>query len=91
MLPMCSEFSRPTRRQVFLGHFRAPPQYSGEWRCDTHPRHSCDGRLVVIGYTPHHSFKLLEEVRETVRLVEGIGDDGALRPEPMARGSEKYR
>ena len=34
-------------------------------------------RLVVIGYTPHHSFKLLEEVRETVRLAEGIGDDGA--------------
>src|SRR5215217_8787845 len=43
-------------------------------------------RLVVIGYTPHHSFKLLEEVRETVRLAAGIGDDGALRPEPMARG-----
>jgi exopolyphosphatase / guanosine-5'-triphosphate,3'-diphosphate pyrophosphatase len=43
-------------------------------------------RLVVIGYTPHHSFKLLEEVRETVRLAEGIGDDGCLRPEPMARG-----
>jgi exopolyphosphatase / guanosine-5'-triphosphate,3'-diphosphate pyrophosphatase len=43
-------------------------------------------RLVVIGYTPHHSFKLLEEVRETVRLAEGIGDDGAMRPEPMARG-----
>src|SRR5215213_58832 len=43
-------------------------------------------RLVVIGYTPHHSFKLLEEVRETVRLAEGIGNDGCLRPEPMARG-----
>ena len=43
-------------------------------------------RLVVIGYTPHHSFKLLEEVRETVRLAEGIGADGCLRPDPMARG-----
>ena len=38
----------PTRRQVFLGHFRAPPQYSGEWRCDTHPRHSRDGKFVAI-------------------------------------------
>jgi hypothetical protein len=38
----------PTQRQIFLGHFRAPPQYSGEWRCDTHPRHSRDGKLVVI-------------------------------------------
>ena len=35
-------------------------------------------RLVVIGYTPHHSFKLLDEVRETVRLAEGIGEDGAV-------------
>src|SRR5580765_6435079 len=43
-------------------------------------------RLVVIGYTPHPSFKLLEEVRETVRLAEGLGDDGCLRPEPVARG-----
>src|SRR4029079_19124872 len=43
-------------------------------------------RRVVIGYTPHHSFKLLEEVRETVRLAQGIGDDGCLRPEPMSRG-----
>jgi exopolyphosphatase/guanosine-5'-triphosphate,3'-diphosphate pyrophosphatase len=43
-------------------------------------------RLVVIGYTPHHSFKLLDEVRETVRLAEGIGEDGQLRPAPMQRG-----
>lgn len=43
-------------------------------------------RLVVIGYTPHHSFKLLDEVRETVRLAEGIGEDGQLRPAPMERG-----
>jgi hypothetical protein len=41
-------FHVPTERQIFLGHFRAPPQYSGEWRCDTHPRHSRDGKMVVI-------------------------------------------
>jgi hypothetical protein len=38
----------PTGRDVSLGHFRAPPQYTGEWRCDTHPRFSRDGRMVVI-------------------------------------------
>jgi hypothetical protein len=45
-------------------------------------------RLVVMGYTPHHSFRLLDEVRETVRLAEGVGDDGQLKPVPMARGVE---
>jgi exopolyphosphatase/guanosine-5'-triphosphate,3'-diphosphate pyrophosphatase len=43
-------------------------------------------RLVVIGYTPHHSFRLYDEVRETVRLAEGVGEDGQLRPAPMERG-----
>jgi len=31
-----------------LGHFHLPAQYSGEWRCDLHPRFSPDGRKVVI-------------------------------------------
>jgi hypothetical protein len=31
-----------------LGHFRSPPEYTGEWRCDTHPRFSPDSRSVVI-------------------------------------------
>ena len=35
-----------------LGHFRSPPEYTGEWRCDTHPRLSRDGRKVVID-SPH--------------------------------------
>ena len=35
-----------TRRE--LGSFHAPPAYTGEWRCDTHPRSSPDGRKAVI-------------------------------------------
>ncbi|MBY0522325.1 MAG: twin-arginine translocation signal domain-containing protein [Gemmataceae bacterium] len=35
-----------------LGHFRSPPEYTGEWRCDTHPRFSPDGKKVVID-SPH--------------------------------------
>lgn len=31
-----------------LGAFRSPPEYRGEWRCDTHPRSSNSGRLVCI-------------------------------------------
>ncbi len=39
-------------RRIDLGGFRLPPQYSGEWRVDTHPRFSPDGRLVCID-APH--------------------------------------
>jgi hypothetical protein len=35
-------------KRVALGHFRLPPEYAGEWRCDTHPRFSPYGRKVVI-------------------------------------------
>lgn len=43
-------------------------------------------RLIVMSYTPHHSYKLIDEVRESVRLAEGIGKDGQLKSAPMARG-----
>jgi hypothetical protein len=42
----------PTDRRVDLGHFHSPDSYVGEWRCDTHPRSSRDGRLVCID-SPH--------------------------------------
>jgi len=41
-----------TGRRVWLGHFHLPRAYRGEWRCDTHPRFSPDGRSVVID-SPH--------------------------------------
>ena len=37
-----------TGRRVDLGSFEAPPPYTGEWRCDLHPRYSPDGRTVVV-------------------------------------------
>jgi len=37
-----------TGKKVLLGSFYLPPQYKGEWRCDTHPRFSPDGRSVVV-------------------------------------------
>ena len=36
----------PTK--ALLGSFYLPPQYKGEWRCDTHPRFSPDGRSFVV-------------------------------------------
>ncbi|UCD52451.1 MAG: hypothetical protein JSW27_07405 [Phycisphaerales bacterium] len=41
-----------TGRTTPLGGFFLPPEYKGEWRCDTHPRFSPDGRSVVID-SPH--------------------------------------
>jgi hypothetical protein len=38
----------PTRRKVALGHFLAPAEYKGEWRCDLHPSASRDGQQVLI-------------------------------------------
>ncbi len=45
-------YNTATGKKVPLGRFYSPPQYRGEWRCDTHPRFSPDGRSVVID-SPH--------------------------------------
>jgi hypothetical protein len=42
----------PSNRRVDLGKFHSPPEFTGEWRCDTHPRSSRDGRTVAID-SPH--------------------------------------
>ncbi len=42
----------PSGRKVELGGFVSPPVYTGEWRCDTHPRSSNDGKTVAID-SPH--------------------------------------
>lgn len=42
----------PSRQKFELGAFHSPKDYSGEWRCDTHPRSSNDGRTVAID-SPH--------------------------------------
>jgi len=39
-------------RRVPLGAFQLPREYTGEWRCDTHPRISPDGRTAAID-SPH--------------------------------------
>ena len=45
-------YETATGKTFSLGKFLLPPEYSGEWRCDTHPRFSPDARSVVID-SPH--------------------------------------
>lgn len=44
-------FDTQTSRRVPLGDFASPKEYAGEWRCDTHPRFSRNGRMAVIDST----------------------------------------
>jgi hypothetical protein len=41
-----------TARRIPLRSFHSPREYSGEWRCDTHPRSSPDGLKVIVD-SPH--------------------------------------
>lgn len=38
-------------RRVPIADLHSPPEYTGEWRCDTHPRFSPDGTKVVVDST----------------------------------------
>jgi exopolyphosphatase/guanosine-5'-triphosphate,3'-diphosphate pyrophosphatase len=42
-------------------------------------------RLVVYGYEPGRYWQHVDEIREAVRVGQGMGDEGVLRPEPMER------
>ncbi|MCD6498769.1 MAG: hypothetical protein J7M25_10795 [Deltaproteobacteria bacterium] len=52
-------YNLTTDEIVVLGHFYLPGSYGwGEWRVDTHPRHSPDGTKVVID-SPHEGGRQL--------------------------------
>ena len=44
-------FQESTGKKIELGRFHEPKEYTGEWRCDTHPRSSNNGRLICIDST----------------------------------------
>jgi len=41
----------PTDRKIVLGRFYEPPEFTGEWRCDLHPRANQDGTKVIFDST----------------------------------------
>ncbi|MFZ5829723.1 MAG: hypothetical protein ACOY3P_06535 [Planctomycetota bacterium] len=60
----------PSGRKVSLGKFPSPKQYQGEWRCDTHPRFSPDGRTVVID-SPHNAGRQMHLI--DISQIVGVG------------------
>src|SRR3954465_474805 len=44
-------------------------------------------RLVVYGYEPGRFWQHVDEIREAVRVGQGMGDEGVLQPEPMERAT----
>jgi exopolyphosphatase / guanosine-5'-triphosphate,3'-diphosphate pyrophosphatase len=48
-------------------------------------------RLIVMAYEPGHCFRLMDEVSEAVRLAEGVGANGKLKPEPIQRAVTALR
>jgi exopolyphosphatase/guanosine-5'-triphosphate,3'-diphosphate pyrophosphatase len=48
-------------------------------------------RLIVMAYERGRCFRLVDEVSEVVRLAEGVGASGRLRPEPIRRAVEALR
>jgi exopolyphosphatase/guanosine-5'-triphosphate,3'-diphosphate pyrophosphatase len=42
-------------------------------------------RLVVYGYEPGRFWQHVDEIREPVRVGQGMGDEATLKPEPMER------
>jgi exopolyphosphatase / guanosine-5'-triphosphate,3'-diphosphate pyrophosphatase len=48
-------------------------------------------RLIVIEYVPHLSFKIVDEVREAVRLSEGMAEDNVMNPGAMDRAARAMR
>jgi exopolyphosphatase/guanosine-5'-triphosphate,3'-diphosphate pyrophosphatase len=48
-------------------------------------------RLIIMAYEPGCCFHMTDEVREIVRLAEGVGDHGTIQPAAMYRAVEALK
>jgi hypothetical protein len=73
-------------RRIELGRFYAPPEATGQVRCDLHPRWNRDGTQVCIDSTHEGSRQMyVLDVRAVVDLAE-IGPRDRLRRTASRRG-----
>lgn len=61
----------PTGRRVFLADFYSPPEYQGEWRCDTHPRSTLDGNYVIWDFPNWDGRQMyMLDIRDIIKLEQ---------------------
>lgn len=48
-------------------------------------------RMIVLAYQPHYAFKLVDEIKETVRLIAGAADSNILQPDAVDRAIQALR
>jgi hypothetical protein len=63
-------FQIKTGKKFPLGNFLSPKEYTGEWRCDAHPRFSPNGKFATID-SPHHGGRQIYLIE-----LEGITKQG---------------
>lgn len=81
-------FNEFTREKIELGRFHQPAVYNGEWRCDTHPRASNNGRYACID-SPHGGNGRQLYLIDLDGLTGGEADPGAtvdISSKPGTRG-----
>ena len=61
----------PSVRKIELAAIHSPEKYTGEWRCDTHPRHSRDGKLVCFD-SPHQGEGRQLHLVDVSQIVSGL-------------------
>ena len=59
-------------RRLDLGALDSPKEFSGEWRCDLHPRVSPDGRFLCVD-SPHAGGARQMYLIDIAGLTEGEG------------------
>lgn len=74
---------------VVVPEMRTPlEQVSMEQRIGIIDLGSNTTRLIVMQYQPHYAFKLTDEIKETVRLIEGASASNILQPAPIGRANK---
>ncbi|MEO1012882.1 MAG: hypothetical protein AAFX53_16405 [Bacteroidota bacterium] len=63
-------FHVPTKKKVVLGKFHEPQKFTGEWRCDLHPRCDQEGKRVFFDST-HNGGRRQMYMMDISKIIHG--------------------